>query len=328
MSSIPLSTIARGVAQNQQLTQSGQKAYVNEGPQGPPQAEGPKPALPVVSGLPVRGVFSPAMALATDIVNTSATDGIPERSTIPPPQPQTSTKTTVVKSTTVISGGSSSSSLALSTNNTPNAVQSKLNFLAGANMTITSDGSGNEVFSAAAGENIIGPGFANNLVNLTSVFVSNYINSTNNGIGGILFFLPTEITTTEIGFDVSAGDSTNKIDIGIYGPFTGTETSLPLIVNVGAAKYSATGSTLATWSQGATVLAAGYYFLMFTAASSGVTVTFVGQDAYTYLYAAVSSTTSSSSTLPAAINVPTKSPHVTGGSAGPNIPSPLSFLLA
>jgi hypothetical protein len=333
----PQSTIARGVAANQALIASGQKVYsdsgapVQDSTQGPPQAEGPKPALPVVSGLPVRGVFSPTMALATDIVNTSATDGIPQRSTIPPPQIQSSVSKTTVKQTTIISGGSSSSGPLIEVDNTPVAVQSKVNFIGQNGFTFTSDGSGN-IFGVQgpSGSSITGPGFINlgpSSEPAANVALTNFINGAN-GVGGILFFLPTIITTGHIIFKVNQTDSTNSYDIGIYGPFTGVETSLPLVVNVGSTIYSSLGATTKAWSQGSTTIEPGFYFMFVTTSGSSlVNLDFEGFTSTPYLYHAYSTTTSSSSTLPATANVPSASATYVYGTAGANIPQQFQFML-
>ena len=106
-------TIAELSAKNAALTASGQKVYSEpETPQSP-QTPGSMPNQ-TQSGLPVRGVFNPDQILATDFHNTTKTDGVPQRSTIFPPQAvnPTSTKTTVVVGSS--SGGSSASALVIS----------------------------------------------------------------------------------------------------------------------------------------------------------------------------------------------------------------------
>ena len=145
------SSIERAIARNQALIASGKKVYSPEPPPQSPQTPGSMPNQ-TQSGLPVRGVMPPTMTLATDFANTTKTDGVPQRSTIFPPQPQTQIQKTIA----VVGTGTSSSSaapvstLAISTGNAPNPVQTKLNFIGQNGITIVADANGNEIFSVSS----------------------------------------------------------------------------------------------------------------------------------------------------------------------------------
>jgi hypothetical protein len=139
------------------------------------------------------------------------------------------------------------------------------------------------------------------------------------GIGGFIFFLPTEITTTTFAFGFAmpeSSDSSSEYDFGIYGPFTGVESVLPLICHTGPQtfSYDGGGPQLAEipWASGSVSIPAGYYFLMLTTASSpefglevpGLETSNQGSLVSTYLrFAASVITGSSNSTLPSTINI-------------------------
>jgi hypothetical protein len=85
-------------------------------------------------------------------------------------------------------------------------------------------------------------------------------------IGGFLFFLPTEITTSNISFPISnLYDASDEYDIGIYGPYTGVETTLELVCHTGPTIFGTPGIAPTTpWLDAPVGIPAGYYFLMFT----------------------------------------------------------------
>ena len=223
------------------------------------------------------------------------------------------------------SGGSGSSAIDLQVNNVDNPVQGVLNLTGGG--VSYGPGKGQVQISAnVPGTIVIGPGFALwQIDNDSSAFMSDMIPGPD-GIGGNLFYLPTQIKTTQITFNVSHADAINSYDIGIYGPFTGVETTLPLLLNVGPVLYSSNGNYTELWLQGSTVLAPGYYFLELTTSGSP-TLILTAQQAQSYLYPAYLSTVSGGSTLPATITAPTASPTVTTGSSGSNIPATIAFIL-
>lgn len=63
-------------------------------------------------------------------------------------------------------------------------------------------------------------------------------------IGGFLFFLPTDITTNDISFGIAHADSSDQYDIGIHGPYTGVETTLPLVCHDPVALFADHGPVL------------------------------------------------------------------------------------
>jgi hypothetical protein len=326
--------IDAAVKKNQQLQASGQYAPVIPVPVAS-QPSLPPPA-PVLTGLPTRGTLPPGLILDTDFSASTKVAGIPQRSPMFPLQaPSSTTKTTVVESTTV-SSGSSSSSLALSTNNVPNAEQNKLNFLAGANITIVSDGQGNEIISGVGGGTIPGfPYFMNNSpranASLVDAFLSNFLNGANS-IGGFLFNLPNPLTTGHlIILTGGSGDAVNTYDFGVFGPFDGTETVAPLLTNIGATTFASSSTQVkVAWTQGSVELAAGGYFFFMTTSGGSPTLRLTGWDDYYSYYSAYSITLSSGSVLPASVTVPVVSEVATinAGSAGPGIPQPCLFVLA
>ena len=324
------SSLENAIARNQALTDSGQKVYSAE----LPPAEAPlPPPLPTVSGLPIRGVLPSSMTESTDFANTTKQGGVPMRSGIFPPQaqPLTTTKTTVVVG--AASSSAPAATLALSTNNMTNPSQSKLNFIAGAGMTITSDASGNEVFSAASGSSPVsifyqifeqqqGPP-ANNVV------ISNFLNGVNT-VGGFWFALPYEITTGHVILTINQADATNAYDIGLYGPFFECATSLPLLLNTGAQTYASTGNFKVAWNQGSTVLAPGAYFVFFTTAGGSPILVLNGWAAFYTLYSAYSSATSTGSTLPGSAALPAASESYSAyvsGHTGAGIPQTAALVL-
>lgn len=318
------SSLENAIARNQALTDSGQKVYSAE----LPPAEAPlPPPLPTISGLPIRGVLPSSMTESTDFANTTKQGGVPMRSGIFPPQaqPPTTTKTTVVVG--AASSSAPAATLALSTNNMTNPVQNKINFIGQGGTTITSDASGNEIISSSVGSDIIGPGFALWQQTNDGIFATSQQLPGANGIGGNLFFLPTQITTVQITFHVAGTDPVNSFDIGIYGPFTGVETTIPLLANTGPAVYASAISFTVPWRQASVTLQPGYYFLEITTSSGSPSLTLTAQQAQMWLYASYIATPSTGSTLPSAIAVPTAAPTVTTGVSGTNEPSTIAFIL-
>ena len=327
------SSLDRAIARNQTLTDSGQKVYSAEAP--PAEAQLPPP-LPTISGLPVRGVYPSNQTLATDFATTTKSSGTPMRSAIfPPPSPisVTKSKTTVIEST---SSGSSSSALALSTNNTPNPVQSKLNFIGQNGISIASDANGNEIFSGSESAEIVGPGYVNTPGgDEAGILVQDWYGSSANGVGGFYFFLPETITTSDVTFNVQAVDSTYFYDMGIYGPFTGVEASLPLICRTGPFQYTTTPANGFTqgWLPGAVTMTPGTYFFAFTSDGGNLsTLQLNSARVSAYLYpsavATVSTGTGSGLALPSAVTPQAKAPVARTSGANIDVPAQLYFVLS
>ncbi len=124
---------------------------------------------------------------------------------------------------------------------------------------------------------LAGPGFiysTNNPNRFNNILIGSYnfegkgagFTSGSGTIGGYMFFLPTEIMTSNFSFTVNQwADATDSYDIGIYGPYTGVETTLPLVCHTGPAIYASTDVVATTpWVNSPVSIPAGYYFVMFT----------------------------------------------------------------
>jgi hypothetical protein len=176
----------------------------------------------------------------------------------------------------------------------------------------------------------VGPGFIFYVTPTDNIAISNFISGVANNVGGILFYLPTQISTTEIQFYVAQADAANTYDVGIYGPFTGSQTSVPLLANTGPLTYAVANTQVTSnWLQGSVKLAPGYYFINWTSSNTGVLLQLQGLYASQYLYAATSATTTSASTLPSSVLVPTRTPTILNtGVGGNNRPNWFNFNLA
>lgn len=131
-------------------------------------------------------------------------------------------------------------------------------------------------------------------------------------IGGFMFFLPTEITTNKFAFLVENSDASDQYDIGIYGPYAGVETTLPLVSHTGPQTYASSTTAETAWVNAPVSISAGYYFLLFTTAanlpSSGNTLSSLGENSgggqtnlSYFAFAPTVSTTSTASTLPSTV---------------------------
>jgi hypothetical protein len=138
--------------------------------------------------------------------------------------------------------------------------------------------------------------------------VSGFLFAGSGQLAGPTFYLPTQLTSKQITFTVITGDATNEYDIGIYGPYTGVETTVPLQCHLGAQKFSANTSSPQTfeWISPVT-LQPGYYFLWITtASSSGIDLVLLGQNNYNTIglyFWAFSETLSTNSVLPSSAAV-------------------------
>lgn len=327
------SSLENAIARNQALTDSGQKVYSAE----LPPAEAPlPPPLPTISGLPIRGVLPSSMTESTDFANTTKQGGVPMRSGIFPPQTQPSTTT----KTTVVVGAATSSTpaatLALSTNNMTNPSQSKLNFIGQNGISIASDANGNEIFSGSESAEIVGPGYVNAPGgDEAGILVQDWYGSSANGVGGFYFYLPETVTTSDVTFNVQAVDSTYFYDMGIYGPFTGVEASLPLICRTGPFQYTTTPASGFTqsWLPGAVSMTPGTYFFAFTSDGGNLsTLQLNSARVSAYLYpsavATVSTGTGSGLALPSAVAPQAKAPVARTSGANIDVPAQLYFVLS
>ena len=137
-------------------------------------------------------------------------------------------------------------------------------------------------------------------------------------------------TTTNFNFNVQAGDSSNYYDWGIYGPFTGVETTLPLLCNIGGQKFNATGSITVAWLTPVT-LQPGYYFLAITSDGAPPGLQIYADPSISWLYGSLvvtpSTGTGAALALPANITVQTISPVAQTSGAGSNKPQNIVFNL-
>jgi hypothetical protein len=157
-------------------------------------------------------------------------------------------------------------------------------------------------------------------------------------------FLPTEITTSNFSFPVDAtADATDSFDIGIYGPYTGVETTLPIVCHTGPTIYASSDVVATTpWVKAPVSIPAGYYFVIFTTGanlqgSGNVLSTFgCGAGGGTtngvsdmYFVPAVT-TTSSASTLPStiALSVALKNGITLYNQTGFELPLQMPFVLS
>ena len=118
---------------------------------GPASSDGPfvAPASPVVTGLPVRGAYTPNLTLHTDFQNN--TQGLrtgPNIRSATFPSPQTSSSSIVSK--IVAAATAAVSSLVIKVNNALAPNQNLINLLNGTGMIITVDAAGNIVFNSTS----------------------------------------------------------------------------------------------------------------------------------------------------------------------------------
>lgn len=235
-----------------------------------------------------------------------------------------SAQSQVINQQIVSSGGPD-----LQVNNVDNPVQNILN-ITGSGVSYGPGKGQVQISSGGSSSAIAGPGFTNPTENPTTYFMSNMMGSSANGIGSILFLLPAEITTTNFNFNVQAGDSSNYYDWGIYGPFTGVETTLPLLCNIGGQKFNATGSITVAWLTPVT-LQPGYYFLAITSDGAPPGLQIYADPAISWLYGSLvvtpSTGTGAALALPANITVQTISPVAQTSGAGSNKPQNIVFNL-
>ena len=171
--------------------------------------------------------------------------------------------------------------------------------LAGPGFIFTTGARNNSLRIGAYNYDGVGPGFT----------------SGSGNIGGFMFFLPTEVTTSKLSFTIGQfADAADEYDIGIYGPYTGVETTLPLVCHTGPAIYASANVEATTpWADAPVSIPAGYYFLMVTTGgnlqSSGNALSTYGAAAgggatngiADMYFIPTVSTTSTGSTLPSAI---------------------------
>ena len=96
-----------------------------------------------------------------------------------------------------------------------------------------------------------------------------FLTSGNGAINGFPFYLPFQLTTSNIYTYVVNSDSTNQYDIGIYGPYAYASgfVTVPLACHTGPKSYFTEGNFSYQWTSPAT-LEPGYYVLMFTTAGT------------------------------------------------------------
>ena len=173
--------------------------------------------------------------------------------------------------------------------------------------------------AATSSSVIVGPGFTNKVDSPTSLFISNLMGSSANGVGSTLFLLDTQITTSHFNFNVQASDATNFYDWGIYGPFTGVETTIPLQCHIGGQKFTTTGSQKVAWLA-SVKLAPGYYFLALTSDGAPPGLQVYASASISYLYGTIVSTPSTGSgaslALPGSITVQVQNPVAQTSGAG------------
>jgi hypothetical protein len=177
---------------------------------------------------------------------------------------------------------------------------------------------------------ILGPGFTNPVGERITYAVDELVGAAANGIGSALFYLPTQITTGTFNFNVQSADATSFYDWGIYGPFTGVETTIPLKCHTGGLAYTLTGDQKIAWTS-PVILAPGYYFLAATTDGAPPQLAVLAGVAMAWLYGSFVSTVSTGSgaslTLPASITVQALAPITTINDVGPNIPQAIVFNL-
>jgi hypothetical protein len=235
-----------------------------------------------------------------------------------------SAQSQVINQQIVSSGGPD-----LQVNNVDNPIQNILN--------ITGDGVSygpgkGQVNIAPGGSNgIVGPAYVSPVEGPTGSSVSNATGGGANAIGGWLYLIPAEIITTNFTFNVQNADLTNYYDIGLYGPFTGVETTLPLICHTGSIQYTSGGGKTNPWVGGPFTIQPGYYFLYITSDGSSPGLEYYGNAAISWAYESevVTASTGSAATLslPLSIAVQSKSPNIVTSAAGPGIPQTMIIVL-
>jgi hypothetical protein len=177
---------------------------------------------------------------------------------------------------------------------------------------------------------IVGPGFTNRVDVATTYFTSNLMGSAANGIGSVLFALDTQITTGHFNFNVQSFDAVSFYDWGIYGPFTGVETTLPLKCHIGGQQFTSNGSQKVPWI-GSVTLAPGFYFLALTSDGAPPGLQIYAGAAISWLYGTLVSTPSTGSgvslSLPASITVQAIAPVAQTSGAGAGQPQNIVFNL-
>lgn len=157
-----MTTILQGIERNmKRIAQGGGSSVPNSEPQTPSILPDPPDQIP---SLPNRGPWPSQFSLNTDFTQYSATfqkNTVRSRTFPVPPNTNTQKTTTIVQAASI----APSASIEFETNNSPNPNQTKLNLLAGTDITLKSDVNGGVTITAS------GSGFEPNLA-IGDVFVN------------------------------------------------------------------------------------------------------------------------------------------------------------